>query len=182
MRCICYYCSGLSNKNKPLYKICRSLYELKNHCRDRHNGEIEKCIVNYSLPDEYVEIEPQKKKLRYIMNFNHILEVDRNDILAYQIVGEYGPQNYFKCDNLKIKIYGENILTLNESGFFVSYSRPVLGRENNFIQIKEKNMYYYQFLNNYDDYLLYISKITISFSQSAKELQNYLSALLIKRF
>ena len=33
-------------------------------------------------------------------------------------------------------------------------------------------MYYYQFLNNYDDYLLDISKITISFSQSAKELQN----------
>ena len=23
VRCICYYCSGLSNKNKPLYKICR---------------------------------------------------------------------------------------------------------------------------------------------------------------
>ena len=22
-RCICYYCSGLSKKNKPLYKICR---------------------------------------------------------------------------------------------------------------------------------------------------------------
>ena len=33
VRCICYYCSGLSKKNKPLYKICR--YELKNHCRDR---------------------------------------------------------------------------------------------------------------------------------------------------
>ncbi len=43
---------GLSNKNKPLYKICRSLYELKNHCRDRHKGEIEKCIINDALPDE----------------------------------------------------------------------------------------------------------------------------------
>ena len=114
MRCICYYCSGLSNKNKPLYKICRSLYELKNHCRDRYNREIGKCIINYTLPDEYVEIEPQKKKLRYIMNLNDMLEIDKNDILVSQIAGGYIPQNYFNCDNLKIKIYGENILTLNE--------------------------------------------------------------------
>ena len=105
MRCICYYCPGLSNKNKLLYKISRSLYQLKNKCRERLNGEMEKSKINYALPIEDVEIEPQKKKLRYIMNFNHILEVDRNDILAYQIVGEYGPQNYFKSDILKNKIY-----------------------------------------------------------------------------
>ena len=66
---------------------------------------MEKSKINYALPIEYFEIEPQKKKLRYIMNFNHILEIDRNDILANQIVGEYGLQNYFKSDNLKNKIY-----------------------------------------------------------------------------
>ena len=89
MRYICYYCSGLSNKNKPLYKICRSLYELKNHCRDRHNGEIEKCIINYALPNEYVEIDPQKN-YRYIMCIDYMLEKDKNDILANQIAGGYG--------------------------------------------------------------------------------------------
>ncbi len=67
---------------------------------------MEKSKINYALPNEYVKIEPQKKTLRYIMNFNNMLKVDRNDILANQIIGEYGPQNYFKTDNLKIvKIY-----------------------------------------------------------------------------
>ena len=40
-----------------------------------------------------------------------MLEVDRNDILVNQIIGGYWTQNYFKSDNLKIKIEGENILT-----------------------------------------------------------------------
>ena len=61
-----------------------------------------------------LKLKPQKKRFRYIMKCNDMLEVDRNDILPNQIIGEYGPQNYFKTDNLKIKIYGENILTLNE--------------------------------------------------------------------
>jgi len=62
VRCICYYSSRLSNKNKLLYKIFRSLYELKNNYIDRHNEEIKKCLINYVLPNEYVEIELQKKK------------------------------------------------------------------------------------------------------------------------
>ena len=33
--------------------------------------------------NKYVEIEPQKK-LRYIMNINNMLEVERNDISANQ--------------------------------------------------------------------------------------------------
>ena len=48
------------------------------------------------------------------MNLNDMLEVDRNDILANQIIEGFGPQNYFKFDNLKNKIYRENILPLNE--------------------------------------------------------------------
>ena len=39
------------------------------------------------------------------MNLNDMLEVDRNDILVNQIIGGYWTQNYFKSDNLKIKIY-----------------------------------------------------------------------------
>ena len=31
---ICYYCSDINNNNKHLFKIYRSLYESKNHCRD----------------------------------------------------------------------------------------------------------------------------------------------------
>ena len=49
------------------------------------------------------------------MNLNDMLEIDKNDILTNQIAGGYRPQNYFNFDNLKIKIIGENILTLNET-------------------------------------------------------------------
>ena len=69
----------------------QKLYELKNHCRDRHNGEMEKSIVIYALHNEYVEIKPQKKTVRYIMNLNDMLEVDRNDILVNQIIEGFGP-------------------------------------------------------------------------------------------
>ena len=41
------------------------------------------------------------------MYLNDILEVYENDILVNEIVWEYGPQNYFKSDNLKNKIYWE---------------------------------------------------------------------------
>ena len=46
---ICYNCSGYNNEEKKLYKIIRSLYELKNHCRDLHNKDINNCIINYTL-------------------------------------------------------------------------------------------------------------------------------------
>ena len=29
-RCICYFCSGINDSNKQIFKIYRSLYELKN--------------------------------------------------------------------------------------------------------------------------------------------------------
>ena len=57
-RCICYYYSGINDSNKQLFKIYKSLYELKNYCRDRHNGDIENWIFNYTLYNDYVEIEP----------------------------------------------------------------------------------------------------------------------------
>ena len=43
--CICYNCSGYNNEGKKLHKIFRSLYELKNHCRDLHNKELKNCII-----------------------------------------------------------------------------------------------------------------------------------------
>ena len=113
-KCICYYCSGINDNNKNLFKIYRSLYELKNHCRDYHNGNIKDCIINYTLTNDYVEIEPQKDR-RFIMSLEDMLEIDRNDILVNQIGGGYRISNYFNVDNLKIKIFGENILTLNET-------------------------------------------------------------------
>ena len=63
--------------------------------------------------------------------------------------------------------------------FFASYSRPVpdasqdtfrtrpgrvLGRENNFIQIKEKNMYYYQILKNQKNKINFTKKSKILIS------------------
>ena len=49
------------------------------------------------------------------MSLEDMLEIDRNDILVNQIGGGYRISNYFNVDNLKIKIFGENILTLNET-------------------------------------------------------------------
>ena len=49
------------------------------------------------------------------MSLDDMLEIDRNDILVNQIGGGNHILNYFNADNLKIKIYGENILTLNET-------------------------------------------------------------------
>ena len=50
-----------------LFKIYRSknLYKLKNHCRDWQNGNIENCIFNYNLYNDYAEVEAQKN-YRYI--------------------------------------------------------------------------------------------------------------------
>ena len=62
---------------------------------------MEKWIINYALPNEYVEIG-QQKNYRYIMCLDDMLETDKNDILANQMAGGYGLQNYFKFDNLKI--------------------------------------------------------------------------------
>ena len=39
------------------------------------------------------------------MCLDDMLEIDKNDILSNQMVGGYGPQNYFKSDILKNKIY-----------------------------------------------------------------------------
>ena len=71
---------------------------------------MEKCKINYTLPNEYVKID-QQKNYRYIICLDDMLEIDKNDILANQMAEGYGLQNYLKSDNLKIKIYGENILT-----------------------------------------------------------------------
>ena len=56
---ICYDCSGYSKKDKPMFRIFRSLKYLKIHCRDNidHRKDLNKCIFNYDLPENYVEIE-----------------------------------------------------------------------------------------------------------------------------
>ena len=49
---ICYDCSGYSKKNKPMFRIFRSLKYLKIHCRDNadHRKDLTNCIFNYDLP------------------------------------------------------------------------------------------------------------------------------------
>ena len=112
-KCICYECSGLNDKGNKLYKIYRSFYELKNHCRDKHDRELNNCIVNYSLAENHVEIHHNDKKYRYIMNINDMLIKDKNYILK-NLKGGYNPINNYHVIN-KIKIFGENIYTLNET-------------------------------------------------------------------
>ena len=108
--CICYNCSGFNNEGKKLYKIVRSLYELKNHCRDLHNKELNNCIINYTLAENHVEIE-HGNKLRYIINLNDMYKKDKENILQQIKGGNNSINNYFNIK--KIKIIGENILTLN---------------------------------------------------------------------
>ena len=108
--CICYNCSGYNNEGKKLYKILRSLYELKNHCRDLHNKIINNCIINYTLAENNVEIE-HGNKIRYIINLNDMYEKDKTDILKQMRGGFNLFNNYININ--KIKIIGENILTLS---------------------------------------------------------------------
>lgn len=60
---------------------------------------MEKCKINYALPNEYVKID-QQKNYRYIICLDDMLEIDKNDILANQMAGGYGLQNIL---NLIIK-------------------------------------------------------------------------------
>ena len=64
---ICYDCSGYSKKDKPMFRIFRSLKYLKIHCRDNtdHRKDLNKCIFNYDLPDNYIEIELKNHKLKF---------------------------------------------------------------------------------------------------------------------
>ena len=97
-KCICYECSGLNDKGNKLYKICRSLYELKNHCKDIHHKEIYNSIINYTLAENHVEIHHNNKKYRYIMNLNDLLERDKKYILK-NIKGGYNPfDNYLNIN------------------------------------------------------------------------------------
>ena len=108
--CICYNCSGYNNEGKKLYKIFRSLYEFKNHYRDLHDKIINNCIINYTLAENHVEIE-HGNKMRYIINLNDVCEKDKADILKHKKGGYNLFNNYFNIN--KIKIIGENILTLS---------------------------------------------------------------------
>ena len=66
-------------EGKKLYKILRSLYELKNHCRDLHNKELNNCNINYSLAKNHIEIE-HSNKYRYIINLNDMYKKDKDNI------------------------------------------------------------------------------------------------------
>ena len=72
----------------------RSLYELKNHCRDLHNKELNNCIINYTLAKNHIEIE-HGNKYRYIINLNDMYKKDKDNILQ-QMKCRYNPiNNYF---------------------------------------------------------------------------------------
>ena len=109
---ICYDCSGYSKKNKPMFRIFRSLKYLKIHCRDitGHRRDLNKCIFNYDLPDGFVEIEVKKSQAYYLINKNDLSDEDK--IKIYDNLK--GGANVVTHDKNIIKIYGNNIRTLNE--------------------------------------------------------------------
>ena len=110
---ICYDCSGYSKKNKPMFRIFRSLKYLKIHCRDNvdHRKDLNKCIFNYDLPDDFIEIEAKRSQIYYLINKNDLSNEDKiklNNNLK-------GGANADNDDKNIFKIYGNNIRTLNET-------------------------------------------------------------------
>ena len=100
-------------KDKPMFKIFRSLKYIKIHCRDNidHRKDLNNCIFNYDFPDNYVEIEVKKSQIYYLINKNDWSNEDKikvNNKLK-------GGKNKFNHDKNLIKIYGNNIRALNES-------------------------------------------------------------------
>ena len=110
---ICYDCSGYSKKDKPMFRIFRSLKYLKIHCRDNidHRKDLNKCIFNYDLPENYVEIEVKKSQIYYLINKNDLSNEDKIKVNK-EVKG--GKSEIYYDKNI-IKIYGNNIRTLNES-------------------------------------------------------------------
>ena len=110
---ICYDCSGYSKKDKPMFRIFRSLKYLKIHCRDNidHRKDLNKCIFNYDLPENYVEIEVKKSQIYYLINKNDLSNEDKIKVNKEL----KGGKSEFYYDKNIIKIYGNNIRTLNES-------------------------------------------------------------------
>ena len=93
-----------------MFRIFRSLKYLKIHCRDNidHRKDLNKCIFNYDLPDNYVEVEVKKSKIYYLINKNDLSKIKVNKKVK-------GGKNKFNHDKNLIKIYGNNIRALNES-------------------------------------------------------------------
>ena len=96
-----------------MFRIFRSLKYLKIHCRDNtdHRKDLNKCIFNYDLPDNYVEVEVKKSKIYYLINKNDLSNEDK--IKVNKKVK--GGKNEYNFNKNIIKIYGNNIRTLNES-------------------------------------------------------------------
>ena len=69
----------------------RSLYELKNHCRDLQNKELNNCIINYTLAENQIEIENG----RYIINLNDMYKKDKDNMLQQMKGGYNSINNYF---------------------------------------------------------------------------------------
>ena len=58
--CTCYECSGLNGNGKKTYRIYNSLFELKDHCVKKHEGILDKCVINYILSSKHIEIDIKK--------------------------------------------------------------------------------------------------------------------------
>ena len=78
--CICYFCSGYNKENKELYKVCNNFVELKNHCNNYHNSQLNNCIINFNFNEKYVEIEPINLK-RYIIKLDDMIDSDKEYLL-----------------------------------------------------------------------------------------------------
>ena len=96
-----------------MFRIFRSLKYLKIHCRDNidHRKDLSNCIFNYDLPDDCIEIEVKKAQMYYLMNKNDLSDEDKIKVTNKLI----GGKNEYKYNKNIIKIYGNNIRTLNES-------------------------------------------------------------------
>ena len=95
-----------------MFRIFRSLKYLKIHCRDNadHRKDLTNCIFNYDLPDDFIELETKKSQIYYLINKNDLSNDDKIKINNNLKGGAYVVNH----DKNIIKIYGNNIRTLNE--------------------------------------------------------------------
>ena len=77
--CICYECSGLNGNGKKSYRIYNSLFELKDHCVRKHEGILDKCVINYTLASKHIEIDIKKNGEKYIICDSDLLIEDKKE-------------------------------------------------------------------------------------------------------
>ena len=120
-RAICFECSGTNKDNKPLYRSYRSLFELKEHCNKFHDSSMKHCVVNYELPNGYIEILARKgvSNIVFVIGKDCLIALNREKVEQFEM-GAGGFREESDPTLNYIKIYGANVRKLtNENNIYL---------------------------------------------------------------